>query len=32
MKIVLESPEKLTESDLVEIVDMMCRKGRRIAV
>ena len=32
MKIVLESPEKLTESDLVEIFDMMSRKGRRIAV
>ena len=32
MKIVIESPEKLTESDLEEIVDVMSRKGRRVAV
>ena len=32
MKIVIESPEKLTDSDLEEIVDVLNRKGRRIAV
>ena len=32
MKIVIEFPEKLTDSDLEEIVDMWNRKGRRIAV
>ena len=32
MKIVIESPEKLTDSDLEEIADMWNRKGRRIAV
>ena len=32
IKIVIESPEKLTDSDLEEIVDMWNRKGRRIAV
>ena len=32
MKIVIESPEKLTDSDLEEIVDVWNRKGRRIAV
>ena len=31
MKIVIESPEKLTDSDLEEIV-VWNRKGRRIAV
>ena len=31
-KIVIESPEKLTDSDLGEIVDVWYRKGRRIAV
>ena len=31
MKIVIESPEKLTDSDLEEIVDMWNRKGRWIA-
>ena len=31
MKIVIESPEKLTDSDLEEIVDVWNRKGRRIA-
>ena len=31
MKIVIEYPEKLTDSDLEEIVDMWNRKGRRIA-
>ena len=32
MKIVIESPEKLTDSDLEEIDDMWNRKGRRIVV
>ena len=32
IKIVIESPEKLTDSDLEEIVDVWNRKGRRIAV
>ena len=32
MKIVIESPEKLTDSDLEEIVDVWIRKGRQIAV
>ena len=32
MKIVNESPEKLTDSDLEEIVDVWNGKGRRIAV
>ena len=32
MKIVIESPEKLTASYLEEIVDVWNRKGRRIAV
>ena len=32
MKIVIESPEKLTDSDLEEIVDMWNRKGIRIPV
>ena len=32
MTIVIESPEKLTDSDLEEIVDVWNRKGRRIAV
>ena len=32
MKIIIESPEKLTKSDLEEIVDVVSRKGRRIAV
>ena len=32
MKIVIESPKKLTDSDLEEIVDVWNRKGRRIAV
>ena len=32
MKIVIESPEKLTDSDLEEIADVWNRKGRRIAV
>ena len=32
MKIVIESPEKLTDSDLEEIVDVWNRKGTRIAV
>ena len=32
MIIVMESPEKLTDSDLEEIVDVWNRKGRRIAV
>ena len=32
LKIVIESPEKLTNSDLEEIVDVWNRKGRRIAV
>ena len=32
MKIVIESPEKLTDSDLEEIVDLWNRKGGRIAV
>ena len=31
MKIVIESPEKLTDSDLEEIVDVWNRKGRLIA-
>ena len=31
-KIVIESPEKLTDSDLEEIVDVWNRKSRRIAV
>ena len=30
--IVIESPEKLTDSNLEEIVDMWNRKGRQIAV
>ena len=32
MKIVIESPEKLSDSDLEEIVDVWNRIGRRIAV
>ena len=32
MKIVIECPEKLTDSDLEEIVDVWNRKGRQIAV
>ena len=32
MKTVIESHEKLTDSDLEEIVDVWNRKGRRIAV
>ena len=32
IKIVIESPEKLTDSDLEEIVDVWNRKGRRIPV
>ena len=32
MKIVIESPAKLTDSDLEEIIDVWNRKGRRIAV
>ena len=32
MKIAIESPEKLTDSDLEEIVEVWNRKGRRIAV
>ena len=32
MKIVIESREKLTDSDLEEIVDLWNRKGRWIAV
>ena len=32
IKIVIESPEKLTDGDLEEIVDMWNRKARRIAV
>ena len=32
MKIVIESPEKRTDSDLGEIVGVWYRKGRRIAV
>ena len=32
LKIVIESPEKLTDSDLEEIVDVWNRKGRQIAV
>ena len=32
MKIVIESPEKLTDSNLEEIVDMWNRKGRRIVL
>ena len=32
MKIVIESPEKLTDSDLEDIVDVWNRKGRWIAV
>ena len=32
MKIVIEYPEKLTDSDLEEIVYVWNRKGRRIAV
>ena len=32
MKIAIESSEKLTDSDLEEIVDVWNRKGRRIAV
>ena len=32
MKIVIESPEKLTDNDLEEIVDVWNKKGRRIAV
>ena len=31
LKIVIESPEKLTDSDLEEIVDVWHRKGRLIA-
>ena len=30
MKIVIESPEKLTDSDLEKIVDVWNRKGRRM--
>ena len=32
MKIAIESPDKLLDSDLEEIVDMWNRKSRRIAV
>ena len=32
IRIVIESPEKLTDNDLEEIVDVWDRKGRRIAV
>ena len=32
MKIINKSPEKITDSNLEEIVDMWNRKGRRIAV
>ena len=32
MEIVIESPEKLTDSDLEEIVAMWNKKGRRVAV
>ena len=32
MKIVIESPEKFTDSNLEEIVDVCNRKGNRIAV
>ena len=32
IKIVIESPNKLTDSDLEEVVDVWSRKGRRIAV
>ena len=32
MKIIIESPEKLTDNDLEDIVDMWSRKGRWIAV
>ena len=32
MKIVTESPEKLTDGNLEEIVDVWNRKGRQIAV
>ena len=32
MKIVIESPEKLTDRDLEEIVDVWNRKGREIPV
>ena len=32
MKIVMETPKKLTDSDLEEIVDVWNRKGRWIAV
>ena len=32
MKIVIESPQKLTDSDLEEIVDVWNRKGRQITV
>ena len=32
MTIVIRCPEKLTESDLEEIVDVWNRKGRRIAL
>ena len=32
MKIVIESPKNLTDSNLEEIIDVWNRKGRRIAV
>ena len=32
MKIVIESPEKLTDIDVEEIVDAWNRKGRQIGV
>ena len=32
MKIAIESPDKLTDSDLEDIVDVWNRKSRRIAV
>ena len=32
MKIVIETPKKITDSDLEEIVDVWNRKGRQIAV
>ena len=32
MKIFIQSPEKLTDSDLKEIVDLGNRKGRQLAV
>ena len=32
MKIAIESPEKLSDSDLENIVDIWCRQSRRIIV